>query len=182
VAPPFVTFEDRLTVWVDDLEVQLVHTGPAHTTNDVYAWIPECRLLLSGDLVFNGGCPFMMMGSVSGSLAALDELRSLGAERIVPGHGDVCGPEVLDDLEGYVRFVVDTARAGFDAGWSPLETAQRADLGRFASWGETERLAPNLHRAYSELRGEPLGAPLDLLTMIGDMATYNGGALPHCLA
>src|SRR5207248_4096931 len=67
VAPPFVTFEERLTVWVDDLEVQLVHTGPAHTTNDVYAWVPERRLLLSGDLVFNGGCPLMMMGSVAGS-------------------------------------------------------------------------------------------------------------------
>ncbi|MDQ1443803.1 MAG: cyclase, partial [Acidimicrobiaceae bacterium] len=56
VTPPFVTFSDRLTIWVDDLEVQLLHFGvAAHTTNDVVAWVPSRRLLISGDLVFNGG-------------------------------------------------------------------------------------------------------------------------------
>ena len=182
VAPPFVTFTDRLTIFVDDLRVELVHTGPAHTDNDVYAWVPDRRLLIAGDLVFNGGCPFVMMGSVSGALAAIDELRALGAERIVPGHGAVCGPEVLDDVEAYLRFVAETAQAGFEAGLTPLDAARQADLGRFAEWGETERLAPNLHRAYAELRGEPPGVRLDLGPMIGDMIAFNGGQLPHCLA
>ena len=182
VAAPFVTFADRLTVWVDDLRVELVHTGAAHTTNDVYAWIPEQRVLLAGDLVFNGGCPFVMMGSVAGSLDTVAELRALGPEVVVPGHGPVGGPELLDEVEDYLRFVDLTARAGFEAGRSPLEAAREADLGRFAAWGETERLAPNLHRAYSELRGEPRGTPLGIGTMIADMVAFNGGRLPHCLA
>src|SRR5438270_8969724 len=39
IEPPFVTFEDRLTVWVDDLRVELhVVPTPAHTTNDVVVW------------------------------------------------------------------------------------------------------------------------------------------------
>ena len=41
---------------------------PAHTTNDVVAWIPERRVLFTGDLVFNGGTPFVLMGSVAGAL------------------------------------------------------------------------------------------------------------------
>lgn len=182
VTPPFVTFTDRLTLFVDDLRVELVHTGPAHTDNDVYAWIPERRVLLAGDLVFNGGCPFLMMGSLSGSQAAIAELRALGPEVIVPGHGPVCGPEVLDDMDAYLQFVRELAWEGFEAGLSPLEAARRADLGPFAEWGETERLAPNLHRAYAELRGEPPGVPLDFATLIGDMVAYNGGRMPHCLA
>ena len=101
---------------------------------------------------------------------------------IVPGHGPVGGPELLDEVEGYLRFVDATARTGFDAGRSPLEVARDADLGRFAGWGETERLAPNLHRAYSELRGEPLGTALELGPMVADMIAYNGGQPPHCLA
>lgn len=186
VTPPFVTFSSELTIWVDDLEVRLLHFGvPAHTTNDVVAWIPSLRLLLSGDLVFNGGCPFVMQGSVAGSLAALAAVRELDAERIVPGHGPVCDPSAIDGLERYLRFVQDVAGEGMAAGWSPLEAATRSrdrgDLGQFAGWGETERLAPNLHRAYSELRGEPWGTPLDTLALIQDMITFNGG-LPHCLA
>ena len=66
IAPPFVTFEDRLTVWVDDPRVELHYIGtPAHTTNDVVAWIPERSVLFTGDLVFAGGTPFVSTGSVA---------------------------------------------------------------------------------------------------------------------
>ena len=186
VTPPFVTFSSELTVWVDDLEVKLLHFGvPAHTTNDVVAWIPSLRLLLAGDLVFNGGCPFVMQGSVAGSLAALGAVRELDAERIVPGHGPVCDPSVLDGLERYLRYVQDLASEGAAAGWTPLEAASRArdrgDLGQFEGWGEVERLPPNLHRAYSELRGEPWGTALPLPELMQDLVAFNGG-LPHCLA
>ena len=156
--------------------------GPAHTTNDIVAWLPERKLLFSGDLVFNQGTPFVAMGSVSGSLEAVKRLRQLGAETIVPGHGPVCGPAVLDDIEAYLTFVQDTARKAFDAGISPLESAQETDLGRFTTWHDSERIAGNLHRAYSELRGEPLGTVLDLGAIGADMVALNGGQPVRCLA
>ena len=94
-APPFVTFERRLNVYVDDLLVELHHFGTAaHTTNDVVAWIPERRVLFTGDLVFNGGTPFVLMGSVAGSLSVLDRLVEYDAEVLVPGHGPPCGPRI----------------------------------------------------------------------------------------
>ncbi len=96
VTPPFVTFETALRVWVNDQPVELRHLGPAHTTNDVIAWVPDQRVLYAGDLLFNGGTPFVMMGSVAGSLAALEELRRLDAETIVPGHGPVGGPGLIE--------------------------------------------------------------------------------------
>ena len=105
-APPFVTFEHRLDLYVDDLLVELHHFGTAaHTTNDVVAWIPEHRVLFTGDLVFNGGTPFVLMGSVAGSFVALDCLMELDPAVIVPGHGDVCGPEVIDVAGEYLRFL-----------------------------------------------------------------------------
>jgi cyclase len=190
VTPPFVTFASDLTVWVDDLEVDLRHFGvPAHTTNDVVAWVPSQRLLLAGDLVFNGGCPLVMQGSVAGSIDALDRLRELDAARVVPGHGPVCdGDEALrvyDRLERYLRFLQALAAEAVAAGWPPLEAAERArgrgDLGQFEGWGETERLAANLHRAFAEARGATPGEPIDLGAAIGDMIAFNGG-VPHCLA
>jgi cyclase len=181
VAPPFVTFQDRLNVYVDDLRVELIFMAPAHTTNDVVAWVPERKLLFAGDLLFNGGTPFVVFGSVAGSLTALERLRALGAERIVPGHGSVCGPEVIDEVEAYLRFVQETARAGFEQGTPPLELARATDLGRFAALHDGERIVGNLHRAYAELRGEPLGGPLALATVLPEMLEFNGGPL-RCLA
>ena len=49
------------------------------------------------------------------------------------------------------------------------------------AWLDAERLVGNLHRAYSELRGEPLGAPLDFGPLVGEMVEWKGGPL-RCLA
>ncbi|MFI9844776.1 MBL fold metallo-hydrolase [Nonomuraea sp. NPDC051941] len=183
VAPPFLTFTDRITLHSDDLRCEVRHVGhAAHTTNDSYVWIPERRLLFSGDLVFNGGTPFVLMGSVAGALDALDQLRALGAETVVPGHGGVCGPEAYDRIEGYLRFVQETAVRGRAAGLSPLEAAREADLGEWGGLLDSERIVGNLHRAYAELDGQPLGAPIDLATAVLDMITYNGGKPLSCLA
>jgi len=182
IAPPFVTFGDRLNLYVDDLKVELVYVGPAHTTNDIVAWVPERKVLFAGDVIFNKGTPFAMMGSIAGWLEALERLRALAPRTIVPGHGTVCGPEVIDEVADYLRFVQETARKGFGEGLTPLATAQRTDLGRFAGLLDTERLVGNLHRAYSELRGEPLGTVPSLGAVVPDMIAYNGGQMPRSLA
>jgi cyclase len=182
IAPPFVTFEDRLNVYVDDLKVELIFVGPAHTTNDIVAWIPERSVLFTGDVVFNQGTPFALMGSLAGWLTALETLRRLRPGTVVPGHGPICGPEVFDDVEAYLRFVQDKAGKGSREGISPLEAARGTSLGRFGEWLDKERLVGNLHRAYSELLDEPAGAPLDYPKIIGDMIAYNGGQPLRCLA
>ena len=181
-APPTLTFDDRLTLYVDDLEVQLIHLGPAHTNNDVVVWIPERKLLFTGDLAFNGGTPFAMAGSVEGWLEAIPELRALGAEAVVPGHGSVCGNDVFDVIEAYLSFVMELAKKGRADGVAPLELARETDLGEFAGLLDQERLVGNLHRAYAELGGLPRGEALDVRAAFGDMIAYNGGEPLRCLA
>ena len=181
--PPFLTFEDRVTLWVDELRVELhAVPTPAHTTNDIVAWIPERSVLFTGDLLFVGGTPFVPMGSVSGSLGALDWLRSFKARTLVPGHGPVSDPRAIDEVEAYLRFVQDTARRGKMAGLTPLEVAQQTDLGRFSGLSDAERIVGNLYRAYAELDGAEPGAPIDTASALRDMVAYNGGQPLHCLA
>ena len=65
--PPFVTFTDEIAVHAGDLRASVRHVGTAaHTTNDSIVWIPERSVLFCGDLIFNGGTPFLLMGSVAG--------------------------------------------------------------------------------------------------------------------
>ena len=87
--PPFLTYTDSVTVWVDDLRADVRHVGvPAHTTNDSIVWLPERKVLYCGDLLFNGGTPFLVQGSVAGAIEVLEKVvRPLGATTIVPGHG-----------------------------------------------------------------------------------------------
>ena len=183
LAPPILTFDERVDVYAGDLKAELHYIGtPAHTDNDVVVWLPERRVLFAGDLVFNGGTPFVLMGSISGSFEALDRLRGFDADVVVPGHGPVCDPSVFDQLERYYRFVHDVATEARRAGVAALEAAREADLGEFAELTDSERLVGNLHRAMFELDGGPPGGAIDYVAAIGEMIAYNGGRPLRCLA
>ncbi|MCQ8774743.1 MBL fold metallo-hydrolase [Streptomyces telluris] len=178
---PTLTFRDRLTLHIGDVTAELLHPGIGHTTNDTVVWLPEQRVLFTGDLVMSGATPFCLMGSVSGSLAVTEQLRALDPVTVVAGHGPVGGPELLDTTEGYLRRVQEIARAGLAAGIGPLEAAREADLGEYAELLDSERLVPNLHRAYAEEKGAPPGRPLDIGLLFSEMIEYHGG-LPACHA
>jgi cyclase len=184
LAPPFLTYETGVTLWSGDLRCDVRYVGtPAHTTNDSIIHIPQRSVLFAGDLVFNGGTPFLVSGSVAGAIEVLEQVvRPLGAATIVPGHGPVCGPQVIEDVLGYLRFVQDLAREAKSAGLSPLDAARQASLGGYADWTDAERIVGNLHRAYAELDGGDRGAPLDFVAVFRDMIAYNGGRPLTCHA
>jgi cyclase len=167
---PDVTYSDTLTLHTGGHEVRLIHPGPAHTTNDTVVLLPSERVLFAGDLVWNGVTPFVLMGSVAGSIEAIGRLRELPVSTVVPGHGPVGGLELLDQTVAYLAWVQEVAAAGHGAGLAPL-----------AELIDAERLAGNLVRAYAELAGGPLGAPVDVLSAFQQMIDFHGG-LPACLA
>ncbi|WP_018335477.1 MBL fold metallo-hydrolase [Actinomycetospora chiangmaiensis] len=185
VRPPDVTFTDTLTLWAGERQVHLTHVGPAHTRSDVIAFLPDDDVVFAGDLAFAGGQPFLAEGSLAGYPRALDALRALEPAVLVPGHGPVCRgdevPRLLDDLTAYAAFLDEVARESHAAGLSPLEAARKHEDNPFASWQESERLVGNLHRAYSELDGNPLGTRLPLADIWPDMVAFHGGPI-GCVA
>jgi cyclase len=182
--PPFLTYSDAVTLHAGELLCQVRHVGtPAHTTNDSIVWLPERSVLFSGDLIFNGGTPFLLTGSVEGTIDVLRRvIGPLAAETIVPGHGPVCGPEAIPRTLAYLEFVLDVARRGIEAGATPLQAARDTGLGPFADWLDPERIVGNLHRAYAELGGLPRGGRIDVVAALTDMVEYNGGRPLSCWA
>ncbi|EXG82082.1 MBL fold metallo-hydrolase [Cryptosporangium arvum] len=181
VRAPDVTFTGSMTLHLGSQVVELHEVGPAHTRGDLIVWLPETRVLFAGDIAFAGGQPFLAEGSLAGYPKALAAIRALDPEVLVPGHGPVCRgsdiPRLLDALGSYAAFVDEIARTGHTAGWTPLETALRHTDNPFAGWKDAERMVGNLHRAYSELDGQPLGTRLDLTTIWPDMTAFHGGPI-----
>ncbi|MGH4025634.1 MAG: MBL fold metallo-hydrolase [Pseudonocardiaceae bacterium] len=182
VTLPTVTFSDRITVHIGQKTAELIFVGPAHTTNDVVVWLPQDKVLFAGDVTLCGATPFLLMGSLTGSLAAIDRLAALGVETVVCGHGPVAGPEVFAETTAYLRWVQQLAKEGSAAGLAPLAVARDTDLGEFSNLLDPERLVGNLHRAYDELGDNPLADPLDVMGIFNEMVEYNGGRVPTCLA
>jgi cyclase len=181
VAPPTLTFTDRVRLWSGDRPVEVSYVGQAaHTSNDSLVWLPEQEVLFCGDLLFNGGTPFLLMGSVRGAIDVLTSVVApIPARVIVPGHGAPCDHELITTVVGYLEFVLDTARQGIEAGLAPLDLAQQTDLGPYDGWLDRERIVGNLHRAYADLGARD---GVDLLAALKDMVTFNGGQPLSCYA
>lgn len=176
---PDATVERDVTLHAGTRRVEVRHPGfTAHTTGDLVAWLPEERVLFTGDLVFHQATPMIAMGNARGALDSVEWLASFGAETIVPGHGPLVGPDDVDAVlaahERYYRFVLALAVDGQRAGLDPLTVARQADLGEFASWGDPERIVLNLHRAYADASG----TDYDLLGAFADAMAWHGGPLP----
>ncbi|MEV0619035.1 MBL fold metallo-hydrolase [Nonomuraea sp. NPDC050404] len=177
--PPSLVFRTQLALYSGGRRIDLMHPGhPAHTRGDVVAWLPEERVLFTGDLLFHGLTPLVLMGSLDGALRSLDWLAGFGADHVVPGHGPLADagalPGILADHERYYRFVADTARAGLQRELSPLDAARRADLRDFEGWRDAERIVLNLHRAYADAAG----TDVDLLAAFSDAVEWNRGPFP----
>ncbi|MEU1298016.1 MBL fold metallo-hydrolase [Streptomyces sp. NPDC005840] len=180
---PTLTFRTDLTLRLGAAgpRVELLPVGPAHTATDTAVWVPHAEALFTGDVVWSGVTPYVLMGSVEGSLSALARLRALRPRVVVPGHGAVGGPELLDRTEEYLRWCRRLAEDGLAAGLAPLDAARRAAPGPYRALVDPERLVGNLHRAYAELEGLPPGARIDVAGSFEEMCVLHGG-LPECRA
>ena len=164
VVLPNISYEERMSLWVDDREVQLIHVPTAHTIDDTLVYLPAERLLFAGDVVFFYVTPLAFEGSILGWLAALDIIERLDVERIIPGHGPVGTPAELELLRGYFERLRDQARRLYDAGVPAEQAVMQVDLGPYRAWTEPERVAPNILRLYRDFSGTPW-APLDLMAI-----------------
>jgi cyclase len=105
VRPPQLTFADRLDLSLGDLAVQLHHV-PGHTANTIVAWVPDEGVLFTGDTVCEEGLPGFSDARLAEVFTALDTVAAFSAQTIVPGHGAVGGPDLVDAFRDRVRSLV----------------------------------------------------------------------------
>ena len=169
LTPPTTLIEDRLDLMLDDVPVELIYVGPAHTIGDVIVHLPRQRVVFAGDVLFRLCTPIGWEGTFANWAAALDRIIALDPEIVVPGHGPLCGLEGPREMKAYLNYVRAEATRHFNEGVGELEAAKRIDLGPYAGWNEPERLIFNVARAYRELREEAIDAPVDVLAMVHGM-------------
>ena len=167
--PPTTVFDERLSLDLDGMRVELISVGPAHTAGDVLVHLPRERVVFTGDVLFRLCTPIGWDGTYDGWIAALDEIVRLDPAVVVPGHGPLCGLEGPREMKAYLQYVRAESNRFFDAGLSVLDAAKRIDLGPYAAWTEPQRLVFQVERAYRERRGEPFDAPLDVTVLFRGM-------------
>jgi len=156
---PTLVFENRLTLWLGKLQVEILQLGRGHTKGDTVVWLPKEKILFSGDLVEYGATPYTGDAYLSDWPATLDAIAALKPAKLVPGRGaSLQTPEaVRAGLDGTRAFITEmfaavkrSTAAGKDLRAVYKET-YAALKPKFGEWVIFDHCLPfDVSRAYDE--------------------------------
>ena len=156
---PTLTFDTEMSLFLGKREVRLIHLGAGHTSGDIVAWVPDCDVMMSGDLIeFHSAC-YCGDAHLREWPSTLDNIRNFRPKAIVPGRGDaLVGNATVNEAIAMTRsFVSDlysVAEMSIAKGRSLKENmAATRDVmdPKFGKFAIYEHCLPfNVARAYDE--------------------------------
>jgi glyoxylase-like metal-dependent hydrolase (beta-lactamase superfamily II) len=153
---------------VGSKEVRLIQVGPAHTRGDTIVYVPEDRVVFTGDILFMGSHPIMWEGPVENWIRACDVLLDLEVDTVVPGHGPLTSKSGVSETRDYWVRLDQAVRAGRAAGASAQDVAMSLVAGDVRA--ERERMIVNVDTVWRSVSGE--GADPDPLAVLARMALF----------
>ena len=89
VVRPNLVFDRTLTLRLGTRRVELVNHGPANSPADVTIYLPEARVLFTGDILVQDPLPYPFGAWPVPWIGVLRDLEALPVAALVPGHGPV---------------------------------------------------------------------------------------------
>lgn len=168
---PTRTFEGDLALDLGGRRVELFEVGPCHTEGDILVYLPESKVVFTGDILFIDGTPIMWVGPVSNWIGACDRMLAMDIDVVVPGHGPITNKRGVSAVRDYLVYVTAEARKRYDAGMGAIEAAKDIALADFDSWGDAERIVVNVATLYREFSdGSTAVETIELFNAMGEVA------------
>ena len=100
--PPNVIVNSQTDIWLGDRQVRIERVDGHSAGTDLVAYIPDAKVLFSGDMVFNKRIPYTGDSDIrqwQGSLYRL--IATFPEAKVIPGHGDVTDVTGLQAQQAY---------------------------------------------------------------------------------
>lgn len=150
---PIVFFSDGLTLKLGNQTVILTNMGRGHSEGDTLVYLPETQVLFTGDLVYAGSIGYMGEGYMEDWILALEFMDRLAPRTVIPGHGPVSPPEVIQHFKTYFKDFTTTVLEHINRGDSLEQTLATFSLPRHRDLqGYDQFLKANVERAYKNLK------------------------------
>jgi glyoxylase-like metal-dependent hydrolase (beta-lactamase superfamily II) len=104
-----ISFSDSLQIDMGDVNFEMVYFGACHSNSDILIYVPELKILFTGDLFFKYGRPSISDTSMKdqnnweNSMKWIEK-RIPNIETIISGHGELLS---IEDLNSFNRNMLD---------------------------------------------------------------------------
>ena len=153
---PDISYQQGLDIIFGRFNLQIRYLGKGHTDSDTIIYIPEEKVLITGDLVFNGKIPFAGHAYISEWIKRVEELEKFDANIIIPGHGAVGDKSMIQKMKQYLTELKNAVMEQVSKGKSIEETKEKVKkvMEKYKTWKNFDWLEGNIERAYRELSGQ----------------------------
>lgn len=143
--PTMVVSKMRQSETIDGVRLRLIHIAPAHTSGDLAVYVPDEKLVVTGDLISTTlPDPLIHLqkhGSSAGWIKFVSALVRLNADTYVPGHGD---PQTEAQVQARLKRaeskrarIVAMIKDGKSLDQIKASLGEPAAAGRFATFTQT---------------------------------------------
>ncbi len=159
VIMPTSLVEDIRSLTLDNISIQILFLGRAHTGGDLFVWLPGEKILFASEVFLNHMFSGYRSAFPTEWLEAMAKAETLGAEILIPGHGFIDAPGILEQewhaYKDHLTVVLEEVKRLHAAGRSVEEAIEQADFGQYADWSGAASQGPiGVRRIYAELNGE----------------------------
>lgn len=153
---PDQTFEREMILTMGETTIELMRLGESHSPDDIQLWLPETRVLISGDTTFNERMlPVFEDTDTAAWIETWDKLEELDPDLIIPGHGVPTDLETVTKFtKDYLIYMREEVEKVIDDDGSLLD-AYNIDQSAYRDWGTYRDLrARNAERIFSRMEFE----------------------------
>ncbi len=122
IIKPELSFTGKLIMQKGGQELHFIHLG-GHTPATSGLYLPEEKILFTGDLVVVDEHPALGQCNSENWLKKLRWLRRQKFSTIVPGHGPLCNVEASEPVSEYIRAMRAKVRSQYKSGRTKAEAA-----------------------------------------------------------
>ncbi len=136
--------------------IEVRNLGPAHSPGDIVVWLPEQKLVISGDMSFHERLlPIFDETDTAAWLESWETFEKLGAVYVIPGHGHPTNmAQVRRYTKDYLVHLRGEIRKHLDAGGG-LKDAYYVDQSPYAHLDTFDELATrNAGRVFEQMEFE----------------------------
>ncbi len=133
----------------------ILATLPGHTGGDVFAYVPDAKVVFTGDLGWSKTLPNLVDATVNDWIPTLDKmLAHYPAAKFVPGHGTVAEAADIKAFRDYLDDLRSRVKQGIATGLTIDQAKQQLALpDKYKSFAFQNFATPNVEDMYKELKG-----------------------------
>lgn len=142
VVAPDKTFDKKFVIKLGGWVIEALYLGPAHGPGDTVVWLPQKKLVISGDMAFHRRLlPIFEDTDTAAWLETWEKFAALDAQIVIPGHGEPTNmAEVTKYTKGYLTYLRNKVRAHIDSGGDDI-AASHIDQSPYAHLDTFQDLA-----------------------------------------